>query len=66
MINQGFILTRSARDIGKKTLIELWVSTPYGPAQLEIEDEKPTFFVASEDIELLELCLNKGGGSIST
>ena len=59
MINQGFILTRSARDIGGKTLIELWVSTPYGPAQLEIEDEKPTFFVASEDIELLEQCLKK-------
>ena len=59
MINQGFILTRNARHVGGKTLIELWVSTSHGPVQLEIEDERPTFFVASEDLELLELSLKK-------
>ncbi|WP_412767329.1 hypothetical protein, partial [Vibrio anguillarum] len=30
-INQGFVLTRQARDRGNKTVIELWVSTPQGP-----------------------------------
>ncbi|PTP83182.1 DNA polymerase II [Vibrio splendidus] len=44
-INQGFVLTRQARDIGNKTVIELWVSTSRGPTLLDIECERPTFFI---------------------
>ncbi|MDN2481391.1 DNA polymerase II [Vibrio agarivorans] len=44
-IQQGFVLTRQARDKGQKTTIELWVSTDDGPMQIEIEGEQPTFFI---------------------
>nr|MBF4318395.1 DNA polymerase II [Vibrio anguillarum] len=30
---------------GNKTVIELWVSTPQGPVLLDIEGERPTFFI---------------------
>ncbi|MGL6257771.1 DNA polymerase II [Vibrio sp. WXL210] len=44
-INQGFVLTRQARDRGNQTIIELWLATANGPVQLEIKGEKPTFFI---------------------
>ncbi|WP_105189950.1 DNA polymerase II [Pseudoalteromonas sp. T1lg48] len=50
-INQGFVLTRHARDRGNKTIIELWVSTPQGPVQLDIEGERPTFFIEVSNAE---------------
>ncbi|CAE6899304.1 DNA polymerase II [Vibrio parahaemolyticus] len=50
-INQGFVLTRQARDRGNKTVIELWVSTPQGPVQLDIEGERPTFFIDTSNTE---------------
>ncbi|MGR5539219.1 DNA polymerase II [Vibrio campbellii] len=50
-IQQGFLLTRQARDIKGQTQIELWLSTESGPTQLLIQGEKPVFFVAQEHIE---------------
>ncbi|MGR5238152.1 DNA polymerase II [Vibrio alfacsensis] len=47
-IQQGFLLTRQARDIKGQTQIELWLSTESGPTQLLIHGEKPVFFVAQE------------------
>ncbi|MCF7482315.1 DNA polymerase II [Vibrio sp. J1-1] len=50
-IQQGFLLTRQARDIQGQTQIELWVSTEAGPTQLLIHGEKPVFFISQADLE---------------
>ncbi|MBR9789855.1 MAG: DNA polymerase II [Vibrionaceae bacterium] len=50
-IQQGFLLTRQARDIQGQTQIELWLSTEAGPTQLLIHGEKPVFFIAQSDGE---------------
>ncbi|WP_260259204.1 DNA polymerase II [Vibrio intestinalis] len=47
-IQQGFLLTRQARDVSGKTQIELWLTTDNGPTQLLINEEKPVFFIAQE------------------
>ncbi|MGI9838788.1 DNA polymerase II [Vibrio parahaemolyticus] len=60
-INQGFILTRQARDRGNNTVIELWVSTPQGPVQLDIEGERPTIFIDLNQAEVLKKVLNLQG-----
>lgn len=46
-IQSGFLLTRQARDVSGKTLIELWLTSDQGPVQLLITGEKPLFFVHS-------------------
>ncbi|MBA5762633.1 DNA polymerase II [Vibrio sp. 404] len=48
-IQQGFLLTRQARDIQGSTQIELWLNTDQGPHQLLIDGEKTVFFVAQEN-----------------
>ncbi|NVD06437.1 DNA polymerase II [Vibrio sp. JPW-9-11-11] len=53
-INQGFLLTRQARDVSGNTQIDLWLATEQGPAQLIIEGEKPVFFVLQQDIAVIE------------
>ncbi|MHB9955854.1 DNA polymerase II [Vibrio campbellii] len=50
-IQQGFLLTRQARDIKGQTQIELWLSTENGPTQLLIQGERPVFFVEQAHIE---------------
>ncbi|EPT9253879.1 DNA polymerase II [Vibrio alginolyticus] len=50
-IQQGFLLTRQARDIKGQTQIELWLSTEAGPTQLLINGEKPVFFIAQKHSE---------------
>ncbi|KLN63313.1 DNA polymerase II [Vibrio sp. VPAP30] len=50
-IQNGFVLTRQARDIKGNTQIDLWLSTPHGPTQLLIEGEKPVFFVFQDQLE---------------
>lgn len=47
-IHQGFLLTRSSRDINGKTEITFWLSTVDGPVKLIIENEKPLFFVLQQ------------------
>lgn len=49
-IEQGFLLTRQARDISGTTQIELWVSTTNGPHQLLIGNERPVFFVPTSEV----------------
>jgi len=44
-IEQGFVLTRHARDVAGQTQIELWLATPSGPTQLIIRGERPVFFI---------------------
>lgn len=53
-INQGFLLTRQARDVSGTTNIDLWLATEQGPAQLIIEGEKPVFFVLQQDTAVIE------------
>ncbi|ENH4361412.1 DNA polymerase II [Vibrio fluvialis] len=50
-IQQGFLLTRQARDIQGQTQIELWLATDEGPAQLIVRGEHPVFFILQQDIE---------------
>ncbi|MDC5849063.1 DNA polymerase II [Vibrio europaeus] len=50
-IQNGFVLTRQARDIKGTTQIDLWLSTPEGPTQLLIEGEKTVFFVFQDQLE---------------
>ncbi|ATD07209.1 DNA polymerase II [Pseudoalteromonas piscicida] len=50
-INDGFILTQQAKDKGDRTVIELWISTLHGPVKLEIEGERPTFFIEISDVQ---------------
>ncbi|MGD1473060.1 DNA polymerase II [Vibrio harveyi] len=50
-IQQGFLLTRQARDIKGQTQIELWLSTENGPTQLLIQGERPIFFIEQAQIE---------------
>ena len=47
-VQQGFLLTRQARDIQGSTQIELWLTTDHGPHQLLIDGEKTVFFIAQE------------------
>lgn len=44
-IQQGFLLTRQARDLNGRTQIELWLTTEKGPFQLLIDGERPVFFI---------------------
>ncbi|WP_061009870.1 DNA polymerase II [Vibrio sp. CUB2] len=50
-IQQGFLLTRQARDIKGQTQIELWLSTEKGPTQLLIQGERPVLFIEQAQIE---------------
>lgn len=54
VIQNGFLLTRQARDINGQTQIDLWLSTPNGPAQLLIHGEKPVFFIHQADLATAE------------
>lgn len=58
-IHHGFVLTRQARDKGQKTLIELWVTTDDGPMQIEVEGERPTFFISQHERHTAERLLNE-------
>ncbi|WCE28503.1 DNA polymerase II [Vibrio sp. SCSIO 43137] len=48
-IQQGFILTRQARDIRGRTQIDLWLSTDNGPVNLLIDNEAVVFFIPATD-----------------
>ncbi|WP_136484050.1 DNA polymerase II [Vibrio sp. H11] len=50
-IQQGFLLTRQARDVRGQTQIELWLATDQGPTQLLIRGEQPVFFILQQDID---------------
>ena len=44
----GYLLTRSSRDQGQSTEIELWATTESGPALIRIYGQRPIFFVGVE------------------
>ncbi len=50
-IEQGFLLTRHARDIAGTTQIELWLASDSGPTQIIVRDEKPVFFITTAEVE---------------
>ena len=49
-IQQGFVLTRQARDFSGQTQIDIWVSTPDGPTLLTVKGERPIFFIEQSNI----------------
>jgi len=49
-IQQGFVLTRQARDFSGQTQIDIWVSTPNGPTLLTVKGERPIFFIEQSNI----------------
>ncbi|PMH46610.1 DNA polymerase II [Vibrio sp. 10N.286.49.B3] len=59
-IEQGFILTRQARDYNGNAHIELWVSTAQGPALLTTPAEKPVFFITQSDQSAVETLITQG------
>lgn len=50
-IQQGFVLTRQARDFSGQTQIDIWVSTPNGPTLLTFKGERPIFFIEQSNID---------------
>ncbi|WP_261882934.1 DNA polymerase II [Vibrio pelagius] len=50
-IQQGFVLTRQARDFSGQTQIDIWVSTPDGPTLLTVKGERPIFFIEQSNID---------------
>ncbi|QFT09489.1 DNA polymerase II [Vibrio sp. THAF190c] len=50
-IQQGFVLTRQARDFSGQTQIDVWVSTPNGPTLLTVKGERPIFFIEQSNID---------------
>ena len=58
-IQQGFLLTRQARDIAGQTQIDLWVATEQGPVNLIVRGEQPVFFIEQNDIEQATLLANQ-------
>lgn len=64
-IHQGFLLTRQARDSRSGPQIELWLSTPQGPAQVLIEGQKPVFFVPTATKELVHSAAREAGLAIT-
>lgn len=63
-LRSGFLLTRHARDINGKTVIELWLNTPNGPTQLLIDSEKSLFFILAEDLPIAKTIASQLGKSI--
>jgi DNA polymerase-2 len=53
--DQGFILSRHARDINQQTQIELWVKTQSGAKLLQIWGEKSIFFIEKSDQNAAQL-----------
>lgn len=56
-LQRGFLLNRRSRDSRAQALIELWVATESGPAQLLIDDQQPVLLVATSQLEQLSTVL---------
>ncbi|NOH81605.1 DNA polymerase II [Vibrio sp. RE86] len=61
VIQNGFLLTRQARDVKGSTQIDLWLSTEQGPTQLLISGEKPVFFIHQTTLEQAKLLASSNG-----
>ncbi|OPX56956.1 DNA polymerase-2 [Oceanospirillum multiglobuliferum] len=61
-MQQGFLLTRHSRDIGNQTEITLWLATPEGPVQLNIQGERPLLFVDQVDLPRVQVALTELAG----
>ncbi|MCG9630827.1 DNA polymerase II [Vibrio sp. Isolate30] len=60
-IQQGFVLTRQARDFSGQTQIDIWVSTPNGPTLLTVKGERPIFFIEQSNIEICRTLAKEAG-----
>lgn len=48
---QGFILSRSWRDLPKGVRVELWLATEQGPVRVFIDRQEAVFFIARENLD---------------
>jgi len=55
---EGFLLTRSSRDVGNKIQIEYWLSTEQGANKVVVESERSVFFIETSIAKKVqtELC----------
>ena len=60
-IENGFLLTRQARDIGNSLQIILWLKTSFGIKKLIIDDELAVFFVEEHQATQAEQILKQQG-----
>ncbi len=51
--HQGYVLTRTSISRYGRTDIEYWLATDNGPVLLIIPAQRPVFFIAQRDVELL-------------
>lgn len=51
--HHGFVLTRTSINRYGRTDIEYWLATDNGPALLIIPAQRPVFFIAQRDVEVL-------------
>jgi len=58
-IEQGFLLTQQAMDIGGKPQIHCWLATPQGPVKLVIDGQRPLFFIAEQDLQYAKQILSQ-------
>ncbi|GLT19994.1 DNA polymerase [Vibrio zhanjiangensis] len=65
-IQQGFLLTRQARDISGQAQIDLWLSTDHGPVQLIIQGEQPVFFISQKDSAQCQVLIQAMGIQATT
>ncbi|WP_104402548.1 DNA polymerase II [Vibrio penaeicida] len=47
-VQDGFVLTRQARDVSGKAQVDLWLNTDTGPVHVVIPNQKPVFFIETE------------------
>lgn len=59
VIKQGYILSKRVIQHSQDLFIELWVVTDDGPFRLLSEKQRPTCFVASEQVENLQYLAQK-------
>ncbi|SON48358.1 DNA polymerase II [Vibrio tapetis] len=58
-IQNGFVLTRQARDISGQAQIELWVSTDNGPTQLILPNQQSVLFILQSEAKLVSQLLSE-------
>lgn len=64
-IQQGFILTRQARDVAGETRIDLWLATDSGAVNIIIKGERPVFFIEQHEMERVAHLANQQRLTIS-
>jgi len=60
-LENGFLLTRQAKDQGNRLQIILWLKTAHGTKKLIVDNELTVFFVEAQQVEQAEKVLQQQG-----